>query len=42
MAELVDSGDPDALWVVKQNLKKRRLARNFPEEVASLTGRLSG
>ncbi|MGD8968331.1 MAG: hypothetical protein PVI07_12545 [Anaerolineae bacterium] len=41
MAELVDSGDPDALWVVKQNLKKRRLARNFPEEVASLTGRLS-
>jgi hypothetical protein len=41
MARLVDSGDPDALWIVKQNLKKNRLLKNFPREVESLRRRLS-
>jgi hypothetical protein len=39
MAQLVVSGDPDALWIVKQNLKKKRLVRNFPQEVESLRRR---
>jgi hypothetical protein len=41
MAGLVDSGDPDALWIVKQNLKKNRLVKNFPRDVEVLTKRLS-
>jgi hypothetical protein len=41
MARLVDSGDPDVLWIVKQNLRKNRLLKNFPQEVASLTRRFS-
>jgi hypothetical protein len=41
MAELADSGDPDALWIIRQNLKKNRLVKNFPQEVESLTRRFS-
>jgi hypothetical protein len=41
MAELFDSADPDVLWIVKQNLKKNRLLKNFPREVESLGRRLS-
>jgi hypothetical protein len=33
MAQLIATEDRDALWVVKQNLKKNRLVRNFPEAV---------
>jgi hypothetical protein len=41
MAQLMDSGDADALWIVKQNLKKNRLVKNFPQDVESLTRRFS-
>jgi len=30
------SKDADVLWIVKQNLGKKRLSKNFPDEVASL------
>lgn len=33
MARLVDSQDADVLWIVKENLKKNRLVKNFPEQV---------
>jgi hypothetical protein len=42
MAELIESDDPDILWIVKQNLSKKRLSRVFPADVALLKGRLSG
>ncbi len=35
MRQLVEQRDVDILWIVKENLKKNRLIRNFPEEVAS-------
>jgi len=34
--QLVDSQDMDILWIVKQNLGKNRLIKNFPDEVASI------
>ena len=36
MQELVASTDADVLWVVKENLKKNRLIKNFPVEVAAV------
>ena len=33
MAQLIHWQDADVLWVVKQNLKKSRLVKNFPQEV---------
>ncbi|UCD72643.1 MAG: hypothetical protein JSW01_04090 [Candidatus Bathyarchaeota archaeon] len=33
--QIIESQDPDVLWIVKQNLKKNRLIKNFPREVAS-------
>jgi len=36
MRRLVDTQDVDILWIVKENLKKNRLVKNFPEEVASI------
>lgn len=36
MAQLVASQDRDVVWMVKQNLKKRRLVKHFPEQVASI------
>jgi hypothetical protein len=42
MEQLVESDDRDALWIVKQNLRKKRLSRTFPREVESLMDRLSG
>jgi len=36
MAQLVDSQDSDVLWIVKENLKKNRLVKNFPEQVESM------
>lgn len=35
MRQLTDTQDADILWIVKENLKKNRLIKNFPEEVAS-------
>jgi hypothetical protein len=40
MAELVDTGDHDLIWVVGQNLKKARLTRPYPDRVRALTTRL--
>jgi hypothetical protein len=36
MRQLIDKQDADVLWIVKENLKKNRLIKNFPEEVASI------
>lgn len=36
MRQLADSHDRDILWVLNENLKKTRLVKNFPDEVASL------
>jgi hypothetical protein len=41
MAQLANSRDSDALWVVRQNLSKRRLIKDFPEEVNAITGLVS-
>jgi hypothetical protein len=37
MQQLVDSQDADILWIIKENLKKNRLIKNFPNEVAAIT-----
>ena len=34
--KLLESGDGDVLWIVKENLKKDRLVKNFPTQVKSL------
>jgi hypothetical protein len=36
MRQLIEEQDADVLWIVKENLKKNRLIKNFPEEVASI------
>jgi hypothetical protein len=36
MAQLVGSQNSDVQWIVKQNLKKNRLLKSFPEEVESV------
>ena len=36
---LIERDDSDINWIIKQNLKKKRLERSFPEEVASLLNR---
>lgn len=36
MERLVASRDPDVLWIVKQNLKKRRLAGKHPDAVDAI------
>jgi hypothetical protein len=36
MGRLISSGDPDVLWIVKQNLKKNRLSKNHPAAVESV------
>ena len=33
---LVNSRDTDVLWIIKENLKKNRLTKNFPNEVAQI------
>jgi len=35
MHQLAGAQDADVLWIVKENLKKNRMLKNFPEEVAS-------
>jgi len=34
LRNLIDSRDADVLWVIRENLKKNRLTKNFPAEVA--------
>jgi hypothetical protein len=36
MRQLIDSRDADILWIIKENLKKNRLIKNFPNEVAAI------
>lgn len=36
MRQLTDSQDADILWIIKENLKKNRLIKNFPGEVTSI------
>jgi hypothetical protein len=36
MCQLIEPQDTDILWIVKENLKKNRLIKNFPEKVASI------
>lgn len=36
MRQLVDTQDAGILWIVRENLRKNRLIKNFPEEVASI------
>jgi hypothetical protein len=36
MRQLIDKQDAGVLWIVKENLKKNRLIKNFPKEVASI------
>jgi len=35
LRRLAGSRDPDVLWVLRENLKKNRLAKNFPAEVVA-------
>jgi hypothetical protein len=41
MQQLASLHDADILWIVKQNLKKNRLIKNFPIHVASIKDLLS-
>ena len=41
MAELAASDDPDVCWIVRQNLKKNRLVKGFPGEVAAVEALLA-
>jgi hypothetical protein len=41
LAQLAASEDKDVRWIVKENLKKNRLVKNFPEEVESIREQLS-
>jgi hypothetical protein len=36
MQQIIDSQDADILWIIKENLKKNRLIKNFPDEVAAI------
>jgi len=36
MHELLDSRDADVVWIIKENLKKNRLMKNYPDNVASV------
>jgi hypothetical protein len=40
MRQLIYSGDKDLMWIAKENLKKNRLQKNFPQEFALLTKEL--
>ncbi len=39
--QLVGLQDADILWIIKENLKKNRLTKNFPDDVASIKELLS-
>jgi len=40
MHKLADTQDADIKWIIKENLKKNRLLKNFPKEVESTTSSL--
>ena len=33
---LIETNDPDILWIIKSNLSKNRLIKNFPKNVKKL------
>jgi 3-methyladenine DNA glycosylase AlkC len=37
---LIESNDSDVLWIVKQNMKKNRLIKNFPKDVTLINNML--
>lgn len=41
MQQLVGLQDANILWIIKENLKKNRLIKNFPDDVASMKELLS-
>ncbi len=41
LKELVTSQDKDILWILKQNLKKNRLIKNFPAKVRAINKQLN-
>jgi hypothetical protein len=41
LARLVETGDADVLWIVRQNLAKNRLRKGFPIQVEALAARLA-
>ncbi|TRO47202.1 hypothetical protein E2P60_03670 [Candidatus Bathyarchaeota archaeon] len=41
MRQLAEKQDVDILWIVKENLKKKRLLKKFPEEIASIKNLLN-
>ncbi len=40
LADAAWQKDPDIRWIVRENLKKKRLSANYPQEVRRLSGRL--
>lgn len=40
LEELIQTGDKDIIWIVKENLKKNRLVRRYPQEIAAVKARL--
>ena len=41
LSQLVKMNDPNVNWVIKENLKKNRLIKNYPDKVASLKNLLN-
>ncbi|MDW5562180.1 MAG: hypothetical protein SA339_03060 [Methanomassiliicoccus sp.] len=39
---IAHTSDPDIRWIVKENLKKKRLTKSYPREVAEVTDILNG
>jgi hypothetical protein len=40
LARLAETQDRDALWIVRENLRRKRLLKAFPARVEALAGRL--
>ncbi|MBN1215655.1 MAG: hypothetical protein JXA99_09490 [Candidatus Lokiarchaeota archaeon] len=40
LEQLINTNDKDVLWIVKENLKKKRLIKNFPKRVEKLVLKL--
>jgi hypothetical protein len=41
LRQIARGSDPDLKWIVKENLKKDRLVKNFPDEVKAVAKLLS-
>jgi hypothetical protein len=41
LAKIIDTSDPDVLWIVRQNLKKKRLLKPFPTQVDALVTQIN-